>query len=146
MNLNLLLEKSQPLLMLVIRVVAAYMFLLHGTAKFFEFPMSMTGGNGAVELASVYGVAAILEIAGGVLIALGLFTRPTAFLLSGQMAVAYFGFHATAENFLIPLTNKGELAALYSVFFLLMVYTGAGKWSLDSLLFKKCKFSTPTEK
>lgn len=129
--MNQLCEKFSPIALLVARVIAAYMFLLHGTAKFLEFPVSMTGGNGAVPLFSIYGAAAVLEIIGGLLIVLGLFTRVTAFILSGQMAVAYFFFHASAENFLQPMLNQGELAALYSVFFLVFVVSGAGKLSLD---------------
>lgn len=135
--MNQLCEKFSPIALLVARVIAAYMFLLHGTAKFFEFPVSMTGGNGAVAFFSIYGAAAVLELVGGILIILGLFTRATAFILSGQMAVAYFFFHAGADNFLQPMLNKGELAALYSVFFLVLVVSGAGKLSLDHKLFAK---------
>lgn len=129
--MNQLLDNLRPYALLIARVIAGYMFLLHGSAKFFEFPVSMTGGNGAVALFSVYGVAAVLELVGGVLIILGLFTRATAFILSGQMAVAYFMFHATAETLFQPMLNKGELAALYSLFFLVLMFTGAGKISLD---------------
>lgn len=135
--MNQTLEKLSPVAFLLARVVVGYMFLLHGTAKFFEFPVSMTGGNGGVEIFSLYGFAAILEIVGGILIALGLFTRPTAFLLSGQMAYAYFGVHATAETLFQPMLNKGELAAMYSLFFLVLVFTGAGKLSLNQKLFGK---------
>ena len=135
--MNQLLDKFSPIVFLLVRIVVGYMYLLHGTAKFFEFPVSMTGGNGSVELFSLFGIAAILEIVGGIFIILGLFTRPTAFLLSGQMAYAYFIFHATAENVLQPMLNKGELAALYSVVFLLFVVTGAGKLSLDQKFFGK---------
>lgn len=130
-------QKLSPLAFLIVRVVTGYMFLLHGTAKFFEFPVSMTGGNGAVELFSLFGAAAILEIVGGALFILGLFTRPTAFILSGQMAYAYFIVHGTAGNILQPMLNKGELAALYSVVFLLFVFIGAGKYSLDQKIFGK---------
>lgn len=135
--MNQMLEKLSPVAFLLVRIVVGYMFLLHGTAKFFEFPVSMTDGNGAVPLFSIYGFAAILEIVGGLFIALGLFTRATAFLLSGQMAYAYFIVHATAETLFQPMLNKGELAALYSVVFLLFVFTGAGKLSLDHKLFSK---------
>ncbi|MGX2955570.1 DoxX family protein [Ursidibacter sp. B-7004-1] len=135
--MNQLLDKFNPVVFLFVRIVTGYMFLLHGTAKFFEFPVSMTGGNGSVELFSLFGLAAILEVVGGIFIILGLFTRPTAFLLSGQMAYAYFIVHATAENVLQPMLNKGELAALYSVVFLLFVVTGAGKLSLDQKFFGK---------
>lgn len=135
--MNTYLDAFRPAAFLLIRVVVAYMFLLHGTAKFFEFPVSMTGGNGAVQLFSIYGAAAILELVGGILIILGLFTRFTSFILSGQMAVAYFMFHASADTLFQPMLNKGELAALYSVVFLAFVFTGAGKYSLDAKLFKK---------
>lgn len=108
------------------------MFLLHGTAKFFEFPVSMTGGNGSVPLMSMYGIGGILEIGGGILLLLGLFTRPVAFLLSGMMAYAYFFMHATAENIALPLVNQGELALLYSVVFFLLVFVGAGAFALDN--------------
>ncbi|AFU18160.1 DoxX family protein [Actinobacillus suis] len=130
MNSNL--EKFTPYALALLRIVAAYMFLLHGTAKFFEFPVSMTGGNGAVPLMSMYGIGGILEIGGGILLLLGLFTRPVAFLLSGMMAYAYFFMHATAENIALPLVNQGELALLYSVVFFLLVFVGAGAFALDN--------------
>ncbi|WP_018650867.1 DoxX family protein [Actinobacillus capsulatus] len=130
MNSNL--EKFTPYALALLRIVAAYMFLLHGTAKFFEFPVSMTGGNGAVPLMSMYGIGGILEIGGGILLLLGLFTRPVAFLLSGMMAYAYFFMHASAENIALPLVNQGELALLYSVVFFLLVFVGAGAFALDN--------------
>lgn len=135
--MNKLLDTLSPAALLLVRVMVGYMFLLHGTAKFFEFPVSMTGGNGGVELFSLFGIAAVLEIVGGILMILGLFTRPTAFLLAGQMAYAYFIVHATAETLFQPMLNQGELAAMYSVTFLLFVFTGAGKFSLDQKIFAK---------
>ncbi len=123
-------------ILLLTRVVAGYMFLLHGTAKFFEFPVSMTDGNGAVPLLSVYGVGGVLEIVGGVLLILGLFVRPVAFLLAGMMAVAYFVFHAGFAQIFDPISNKGEAAALYCMVFLLFWLSGAGKFSLDNKLCK----------
>ncbi|OOR98365.1 hypothetical protein B0187_08835 [Haemophilus paracuniculus] len=133
--MNSLIEKLSPFVLLLARVVSGYMFLLHGTSKFFEFPMSMTGGNGSVELFSIYGVGGIIEIVGGLFIILGLFTRPTAFLLAGQMAYAYFFMHAKAENLFLPLLNGGELAIMYCMMFLVFIITGAGKFSLDNKLF-----------
>ena len=130
MNSNL--AKFTPYALALLRIVAAYMFLLHGTAKFFEFPVSMTGGNGSVPLMSMYGIGGILEIGGGILLLLGLFTRPVAFLLSGMMAYAYFFMHATAENIALPLVNQGELALLYSIVFFLLVFVGAGAFALDN--------------
>lgn len=135
--MNQLIENLRPYALLIARVIAGYMFLLHGTAKFFEFPVSMTGSNGAVAFFSIYGVAAVLELVGGIFIILGLFTRLTAFILSGQMAVAYFMFHATAETLFQPMLNKGELAALYSLFFLVLIFTGAGKIALDHKIASK---------
>ncbi|MCK3655385.1 hypothetical protein A4G19_06355 [Pasteurellaceae bacterium Macca] len=133
--MNTLLEKLSPVALLLVRLVVGYMFLLHGTAKFFEFPVSMTNGNGSVALFSLFGAAAILEIVGGLLIIAGLFTRATAFLLSGQMAYAYFIVHADMATLFLPMLNNGELAALYSVVFLMFVFTGAGKLSLDHKFF-----------
>lgn len=120
------------LVLLIVRIATGYMFLLHGTSKFFEFPVSMTGGNGAVELASIFGIGGILEIVGGVLIMLGLFTRPVAFILAGMMAVAYFAFHAASGVVFDPITNQGEAAALFSMVFLLLWIVGAGKFSIDN--------------
>lgn len=104
-------QTFSPYILLITRVLVGYMFLLHGTAKFFELPISMTGGNGAVPLFSLFGVAGVLEIVGGILLILGLFTRATAFILAGQMAVAYFIFHAASGAIFDPISNKGEAAA-----------------------------------
>lgn len=113
--------------MSVLRIVAAYLFLLHGTAKFFSFPMSMGGAPEGLML-----VAGILEIVGGILLILGLLTRPTAFILSGQMAVAYFMAHASSSNVLFPLANHGESAVLFCFVFLYLAVAGGGAWALDN--------------
>lgn len=126
----------QDCILLLTRVVTGYAFLLHGTAKFFEFPVSMTDGNGAVPLLSVYGVGGVLEIVGGILLILGLFVRPVSFLLAGMMAVAYFVFHSGFALIFNPIVNKGEAAALYCMVFLLYWVFGAGKFSLDNKLCK----------
>ncbi|HLO75707.1 MAG TPA: DoxX family protein [Magnetospirillum sp.] len=116
-----------PRLLSVLRVVAALMFLQHGTAKLFGFPhVPMFDG---LQLLSLMGVAGVLELAGSVLLALGLFTRPVAFLLSGEMAFAYFMAHAPRGFF--PILNGGELAALYCFVFLFIAAAGPGPWSLD---------------
>lgn len=130
--MNATLNKFTPYALALLRIVAAYMFLQHGTAKFFEFPISMTGGNGSVPLLSLYGVGGVIEIVGGVLILLGLFTRPVAFILSGQMAYAYFFMHANIETLFLPLVNQGELALLHSVVFFLLVFIGGGAFALDN--------------
>lgn len=126
------LEKFSPQVLGLVCIIAGYMFLLHGTAKFFEFPISMTGGNGSVALLSMYGIGGLIEVIGSVLIILGLFTRPAAFVLSGQMAFAYFGIHASFANILLPIVNQGELAALYSLVFLYFATAGSGAFALDN--------------
>ena len=128
-------NRFQPLLLSILRIAAAYMFMLHGTAKLFSMPhIAMFDG---LQLFSLYGFAGMLEVAGGLLLMLGLFTRPVAFILSGQMAVAYFMAHAPKAP-LLPLLNGGEAAALFSFIFLYLAAAGGGTWALDSL-FKKAK-------
>ncbi|VEG70889.1 DoxX [[Pasteurella] aerogenes] len=127
-----ILETLKPHILGLLRILAGYMYFLHGTAKLFEFPISMTGGNGSVALFSLIGVAAILELVGGLFLILGLFTRITSFLLSGQMAVAYLIAHASAATFLLPTANKGEVAVLYSLLFFYFVFSGPGAFALDN--------------
>ena len=118
-----------PYALAALRIVTAYLFIQHGTAKLFGMPhQAMFDG---LQLFSLIGLAGVLEVAGGLLLGAGLFTRPTAFVLSGFMAVAYFMAHASQGNALAPMLNGGELAALYSFIFLLFVFTGAGALSLD---------------
>ena len=108
------------------------MFILHGTAKFWEFPVSMTGGNGAVGDPLMI-VGGIIEIVGSILLILGLFVRPAAFILSGQMAYAYFFMHVAGKgNLFFPIANGGELALFYSLVFFYFVFAGAGAFSLDN--------------
>ena len=114
-------------LLSVLRIVAALLFFLHGTAKLFGFP---PGAGGPVPLAGPIGVAAVLETVGGALLLLGLFTRPVAFVLSGQMAVAYFTAHA--PDGLFPQTNGGEVAVLFCFVFLYLAAAGPGPWSVDA--------------
>ncbi len=129
------LNQFQPYALALLRFVAGYTFLLHGTAKLFAMPhLDMFDG---LQLMSLTGVAGILEVAGGLLIMAGLFTRITAFILSGQMAVAYFMFHAGADNFWLPLTNYGESAVLFCFIFFAFVFNGAGAWALDGRIFKQ---------
>ena len=120
-----------PAVLSLLRIAAAYMFMLHGTAKFFSFPVSMGGGSPS----GIYLAAAVLEVGGGILL-LGLLTRPVAFILCGQMAVAYFMAHASQGNALFPIANGGESAALFSFVFLYLAAAGGGAWSLDKLFCK----------
>ena len=121
----------RPHVLSVLRIITGFLFVAHGTQKLFDYPSS---GHGAVELNSFMGFAGALEFVGGLLILFGLFTRVTAFILSGMMAVAYFMSHAPGG--FLPLVNKGELAVLYCFVFLYMAIAGGGSLSLDALLRK----------
>lgn len=112
-----------------LRVVAGFLFLQHGVQKLF----GALGGQ-SQDLLSVMGAAGVLELVGGILILLGLFTRPVAFILCGQMAVAYFWRHAPRGFW--PIMNGGELAAFYSFTWLFFFVNGPGKFSLDAMLRK----------
>lgn len=119
----------------LLRIVTAYMFLLHGTSKFFGFPQAFPM---PVQLFSLIGLAGVLEIAGGILVLIGLFTRAAAFLLSGEMAFAYFMGHAfTKGNPVFPMTNGGELAVEWCFVFLFLAAAGAGAWSVDAMRSKR---------
>jgi putative oxidoreductase len=121
----------RPRALAVLRIVTAYLFITHGTAKLFGLPhQAMFDG---LKLFSLPGVAGILEVAGGALLLIGLFVRPVAFILCGMMAVAYFMAHANQGNVLVPMLNKGELAVLYCFVFLYFSAAGAGAWSVDAL-------------
>ena len=120
-----------PALRSVLRIAAAAMFLVHGTMKLFAFPIGVPPDSGTVELLSQSGLGGVLETFGGVLLLVGLFTRPVAFILAGEMAVAYFQFHSPSGFW--PLVNHGELAALYCFLWLYFSAAGAGPWSLDAL-------------
>jgi putative oxidoreductase len=115
----------------VLRIVTAYLFITHGTAKIFGVPhQDMFDG---LKLLSLTGVAGMLELVGGALMLIGLFVRPVAFVMCGFMAVAYFMAHASQGNVLVPMLNKGELAVLYCFVFLYFSAAGAGAWSVDAL-------------
>ena len=115
----------------VLRIVSGAVFMTHGTMKLFNFP-PMPPGMPPLELMSLIGVAGILEVFGGALIVLGLFTRPVAFVLSGEMAVAYFMSHFPQSFF--PTVNQGEPAVLFCFIFLYFVFSGAGVWSVDAAI------------
>jgi putative oxidoreductase len=116
----------QPRLLGLLRIATALLFLQHGTAKLLGFPHVAMFDN--LRLLSLLGVAGVLELAGGILLLLGVFTRPLAFILSGEMAFAYFLAHAQKSFF--PVLNQGELAALYCFVFLYLAVAGGGAWSL----------------
>ena len=119
-----------PKFLSVLRIMAGLLFYFVGTMKLLNFPIAMPAAMGPVKLLSLIGIAGLLEVVGGLLITLGLFTRPTAFILSGEMAVAYFIGHA--GNGFWPIANGGTDAILYCFLFLYLSSVGAGAWSIDA--------------
>jgi putative oxidoreductase len=129
-NLDSFYVRWTPRLLSVLRIITAFLFIAHGAQKLFGFLAPPQ--RAASPLLSMIGVAGALEFFGGLLLLVGLFTRPTAFIMSGLMAVAYFMAHAPQGFW--PLQNKGELAVLYSFVFLFLAVAGGGEWSVDRLL------------
>ena len=123
-----MLKRFDAQLLSLLRIMSGLLFMQHGTTKYLGFPPSkMTG----IEPLSMSGAAGVLELVGGFLLVIGLFTRPVAFVLSGTMAVAYFYAHLPQGFF--PLLNGGELAALYCFVFLFIAAAGGGAWSVDQV-------------
>ena len=122
------LDRYTPYALAVLRIVAALIFIEHGTQKLFGFPAPPQ--SGFPPAFSFLWFGGILEAAGGFLLLIGLFTRPVAFVLSGEMAVAYWMFHAPRSFY--PVLNGGDAAILYCFVFLLFVFTGPGAWSVDA--------------
>jgi len=132
MNLETL-NKYQPHALAVLRIVTALCFMAHGSQKMFGFPASQMGGGG-FELFSLMGLAAVLEVFGGLAILLGLFTRPVAFILAGEMAYAFWFMHVSMGGSIIPVSNGGDGAVLFCFVFLYLVFAGPGAWSVDAAL------------
>ncbi len=120
-----------PRMLSVLRIMTALLFIQHGTQKMFDFPPTDSLARAPFELVSLMGLAGVLEFFGGILVLVGLFTRPVAFILSGQMAVAYFMAHAPRSFF--PAVNEGDAAILYCFIFLYLVFAGPGPWSVDAM-------------
>ena len=118
-----------PRLQSLLRIVVGWLFLQHGTAKLLHVP-HIPSFDG-VQLMSLIGLAGVLELVGGFLLLIGLFTRPVAFILSGEMAVAYFMAHGPRN--VLPILNGGELAVIYCFVFLYFAAAGGGLWSIDRL-------------
>jgi putative oxidoreductase len=121
----------EPRALSILRFVAGLCFLDHGTAKLLGVPSVAMFAH--LHLASLIGVQGVIELVGGALVCVGLFTRPVAFILCGDMAVAYFMAHFPKSFF--PAVNGGDAAILYCFIFLYLFVAGAGAWSLDRLLF-----------
>ena len=128
---------TAPYIHSALRIAAAFMFMQAGTVKLFAFPVGMPPSGGTAELFSLIGLAGVLEVFGGALLLLGAFTRPVAFILSGEMAVAYFMAHFPVSFW--TTLNGGQAAALYSFIWLYMSAAGAGPWSIDALMRRRDK-------
>ncbi|WP_243372140.1 DoxX family protein [Microvirga solisilvae] len=129
MNTNTLTTVWSPRLLSILRIVAALIFMVHGTQKILGFPEGFSPA-----MFSLPWIAGVLELFGGALLVLGLFVRPVAFVLSGLMAVAYWMAHAPKSVF--PVLNGGDAAILYCFVFLYLVAAGGGVWSLDNAMRK----------
>ncbi|WP_232628191.1 DoxX family protein [Methylobacterium sp. Leaf118] len=126
MDLTTVTAPWAPRMLSILRIVSALIFLAHGTQKILGFPASSMNP----PLLSLSGIAGLLELVGGALLVVGLFSRPVAFLLSGQMAFAYFIAHAPKSVF--PALNGGDAAILFCFVFLYIAFAGPGPWSLDA--------------
>ncbi len=130
MTLQDRLNQTSPYVLSIVRIVVALLFFEHGSSKMFGFP----GHQLPLDL-SLHWFSGLIECAGGALLTVGLFTRTVAFILSGEMAFAYFMAHAPRGTF--PLLNGGDAAILYCFIFLYIVFAGGGAWSLDAALKRK---------
>jgi putative oxidoreductase len=129
-NLDSFYVRWTPRVLSILRIIAGFLLAAHGAQKLFGF-LAPPGMPAATTLSLMW-VAGVLELFGGLLLLIGLFTRPAAFILSGLMAVAYFMAHAPGGFW--PLQNKGELAVIYCFVFLFLAVAGGGEWSVDRIL------------
>ena len=132
MTLNETCAAWSPRILSILRIMSGLLLLQHGTAKILGFPALKQFEN--VQIASMSGAAGVIELIGGALLVLGLFTRSAAFITSGMCAVAYFMAHASRSFY--PIANGGELAALYCFVFFYLIFAGPGPWSVDAAIRK----------
>ena len=130
-------KEWSPQLLSVLRIVLAFLYIQVGSAKWFAFPAAVMPGGGTAPVGSLVWFAAIIEVVGGTLFLLGLFTRPVAFILSGEMAFAYFIGHASQGHWLWPVLNMGAPAVIYCFLFLYFSAAGPGPWSVDAALARR---------
>ena len=136
------LSKYQPQFLGLLRIVAALLYMEHGTQKLFQFPQraaeaaAQGGGGGGGGMSPLFMAGGIIELVGGILLTLGLFTRPVAFIVSGELAYIYWYMHFPRGGFW-PVYNGGEAAILWCFTFLYLVFAGPGAVALDNVLFKR---------
>jgi putative oxidoreductase len=124
-------QSWEPRLLSVLRIVTAFLYMPHGTQKLFAFPSGMgPDGTGTVNMGTIFGAAGIIETVGGALLLVGLFIRPVAFLVAGEMAVTYFKFHNPRDFW--PLLNQGEIVVMFCIAWLYISAAGGGPWSVDA--------------
>src|SRR5262245_6363821 len=134
-------DRAKTVTFFLLRVVSAFLFVHHGGQKMFAWFGGIPPNGAAAPLLSQAGIGGILEFFGGLLVLTGLFTRPAAFILAGEMAVAYFQFHQPGG--LLPIQNNGEGAVLYCFIFLFFAAWGAGEWSLDAAIARRRAVAVP---
>ena len=130
------LSKYQPQMLSILRIMVGLLFLSHGLQKLFGFPVPMQQ-NANFAMMSMIGIAGLIELIGGALVTVGLFTRIAALFTSGEMAVAYWYYANRPSRGFMPIQNGGTLEVLYCFVFLYLVFAGGGIWSLDAALRKK---------
>jgi len=130
------LDKFRPQILSILRIMVGLLFLSSGIQKWFAYPVAMPAAAN-ITLFSMIGVAGCIELVGGALVTVGLFTRYAAFIMSGEMAVAYWFYANRPARGFMPIQNGGTVEVLFCFVFLYLVFAGSGSWSLDALLRKK---------
>jgi putative oxidoreductase len=130
------LDKYRPQMLSILRIMVGLLFMSAGIQKWFAFPVPMPAAAN-ITLFSMFGVAGCIELIGGALVTVGLFTRYAAFIMSGEMAVAYWFYANRPARGFMPIQNGGTMEVLFCFVFLYFVFAGSGPWSLDALLRKK---------